>query len=267
MSESFYDRLGVDRDVAAQVLRQAYAVSAKRLSRKRTTVLEQQGDPQHIDHARALLDEAWAVLGDPQQRAHYDAMLAWSDAEVPPKTVEALWERALPHVMSPSAAVGLNLLKSLSGIQRLSSVRIGPRPGSDNPTVVPLPTQHTSIEASKASLQIVNGTQDSTQVIVLNAEHSAPRVVSSEDLVTLVDRHGYSGALLRELREQKGITIEDLMEETRISEKLLRALENEDRSSLPSTDTFVQGYLRSVGRVLGLDEESLAQGYFERFSQ
>ena len=113
----------------------------------------------------------------------------------------------------------------------------------------------------------MNGTQDSTQVIVLNPSSSAPRVVSSEDLVTLVQRHGYSGALLRELREQKGITIEELTEETRISEKFLRALEDEDRASLPSTDTFVQGYLRSVGRVLGLDEETLAQGYFDRFSK
>lgn len=86
------------------------------------------------------------------------------------------------------------------------------------------------------------------------------------DVDALVDRLGYSGALLRALRERQGLAIQQLSESTRISARYLEALEREDFAALPPGQAFVRGYVREMARILGLDVERTVAGYMRRFS-
>jgi cytoskeleton protein RodZ len=70
------------------------------------------------------------------------------------------------------------------------------------------------------------------------------------------------GQILRQARENKGLSLEEAHEETRINAQYLEALENGDYSILPST-THTRGFLRNYGRFLGLDPDPL----IERYSQ
>lgn len=65
---SLYDRLGVDASADADTLRAAYRDQAKRHHPDRSDGTS--------DHRMALVNEAWAVLSDPQRRAAYDRTLA-----------------------------------------------------------------------------------------------------------------------------------------------------------------------------------------------
>ena len=72
------------------------------------------------------------------------------------------------------------------------------------------------------------------------------------------------GATLREARERRQLTWEQVEAETKIRAKYLRALEEEEFDSLPS-GTYVRGFLRAYASYLGLDGRLFVDEYASRF--
>lgn len=68
------------------------------------------------------------------------------------------------------------------------------------------------------------------------------------------------GALLREEREKKGLSHEQVSEMIRLRRHILKALESEEWHNLPSS-VFVKGFIRSYAGALGLDKERLLELY------
>jgi cytoskeleton protein RodZ len=68
------------------------------------------------------------------------------------------------------------------------------------------------------------------------------------------------GERLKREREMRGVTIQEISTATRISTRFLEALENEQWAQLPG-GVFNRGFIRSIARFLGLDEESLVAEY------
>jgi len=68
------------------------------------------------------------------------------------------------------------------------------------------------------------------------------------------------GDHLKREREMRGVTLEEISAATRIATRFLVALENEDWPRLPG-GVFNRGFIRSVARFLGLDEDSLIAEY------
>jgi len=73
---------------------------------------------------------------------------------------------------------------------------------------------------------------------------------------------GQLGDLLREAREAKGISLEQVEKTTNIRTKLLQALEQEAYEELPAP-VFVKGFLRNFARALGLDPDQVVALYKE----
>ena len=63
---------------------------------------------------------------------------------------------------------------------------------------------------------------------------------------------GELGEMLREARERKGVSPAEVEEETRIRERLIKALEEEDYDILPDR-IYTKGLLKNYARYLGLD--------------
>ncbi len=68
------------------------------------------------------------------------------------------------------------------------------------------------------------------------------------------------GALLRNERENRGLSHEQLSQVTRLRRHFLEALENEEWQNLPPS-VFVKGFIRSYAKALGLDEDKLLDLY------
>jgi cytoskeletal protein RodZ len=68
------------------------------------------------------------------------------------------------------------------------------------------------------------------------------------------------GEQLKREREMRGVSLEEISAATRIAPRFLEALENEQWDQLPG-GAFNRGFIRSVARYLGLDEESLVAEY------
>jgi transcriptional regulator with XRE-family HTH domain len=74
------------------------------------------------------------------------------------------------------------------------------------------------------------------------------------------------GEHLRRERELRGVSLEEIAAATRIRTRFLEALENEQWDRLPG-GAFNRGFIRSIARFLGIDEDSLVAEYtYERKS-
>jgi cytoskeleton protein RodZ len=71
---------------------------------------------------------------------------------------------------------------------------------------------------------------------------------------------GSFGERLKRERELREVTLEEITQGTRIGPRFLEALENEDWDKLPG-GVFNRGFVRSIARYLGLDEEGFLAEY------
>lgn len=71
---------------------------------------------------------------------------------------------------------------------------------------------------------------------------------------------GTFGERLKRERDLREVTSEEVAKATRISPRFLEALENEDWEKLPG-GVFGRGFVRTIARYLGLDEENLLSEY------
>ena len=77
--------------------------------------------------------------------------------------------------------------------------------------------------------------------------------------LTMESTHLFGEHLRRE-REMRGVSLEEISAATRISVRFLEALENEQWERLPG-GIFNRGFIRSVARFLGLNEDDLVAEY------
>lgn len=70
------------------------------------------------------------------------------------------------------------------------------------------------------------------------------------------------GGILREKRESRGLSLATVEQATRIREKFLEAIENDDYSSLPSI-AYAKGFVKNYSDYLGLDTTTVL-AFFRR---
>jgi cytoskeleton protein RodZ len=74
------------------------------------------------------------------------------------------------------------------------------------------------------------------------------------------------GEALRKEREERGVTLEMIVEATKVSSRHLRSLE-EDRFDLLPGGVFNKGIVRSYARAIGLEEEIWVSRFLEAYRE
>lgn len=74
------------------------------------------------------------------------------------------------------------------------------------------------------------------------------------------------GARLKQEREQRKITLDDISATTKIGTRMLRALEDEHFDQLPG-GVFNKGFVRAYARHLGVDEDQAVADYLEAIGE
>ncbi|MCL1849639.1 MAG: DUF4115 domain-containing protein [Clostridiales bacterium] len=65
------------------------------------------------------------------------------------------------------------------------------------------------------------------------------------------------GGILRDARDRKAVSLDEIEEATKIKKRYLLAMEQEEWNQLPGK-VYAKGFLRTYARYLGLDEQSMA---------
>src|ERR1043165_1168319 len=68
------------------------------------------------------------------------------------------------------------------------------------------------------------------------------------------------GEKLRQARDERGISISEVAEQTRISPMYLELIENDDYRTLPG-GIFNKGFVKSYAKYVGIDEQEALQDY------
>lgn len=71
---------------------------------------------------------------------------------------------------------------------------------------------------------------------------------------------GLPGSLLRQAREDKGLTIEEMSAISNLTKQVIRGIENDQYSELAGL-SFVRGYLKLYAKKLGVDEAQVLEGF------
>jgi cytoskeleton protein RodZ len=80
------------------------------------------------------------------------------------------------------------------------------------------------------------------------------------------DSRASIGAQLRAARKKRKLGIEEVAQELHLDIDVITALENDERDKLPAL-IFVQGYLKSYGRLVGLPVDKLIKDYSEQVGE
>jgi flagellar biosynthesis protein FlhG len=73
-----------------------------------------------------------------------------------------------------------------------------------------------------------------------------------------------TGAVLRKVREARGLELGDISQRTKISERYLRAIEDERFGDMPAA-VYVRGYVMELARVLRIDAHRVTESYLQRY--
>ena len=83
---------------------------------------------------------------------------------------------------------------------------------------------------------------------------------SDDDIGQVSEGGGPPGVLLRTARLQHNLQIEQVAKELHLDARIVTAMENDDQTALPEP-IFVQGYLRSYARLVGLPADEIISRY------
>ena len=73
-----------------------------------------------------------------------------------------------------------------------------------------------------------------------------------------------TGAFLRKVRQTRGIELGDISQRTKISERYLRAIEEERFADMPAA-VYVRGYVMEFARALRMDAHRVTESYLARY--
>jgi len=74
------------------------------------------------------------------------------------------------------------------------------------------------------------------------------------------------GKELKEVREEKGISLDEVAEKTKIQTRFLKAIENGNWEDLPE-EVYLRGFLRTYAEALGLDGKEFVESYNRSLNQ
>ncbi|MBI4403301.1 MAG: helix-turn-helix domain-containing protein [Deltaproteobacteria bacterium] len=75
-----------------------------------------------------------------------------------------------------------------------------------------------------------------------------------------------SGAYLSEIRQQKGLSLEDVTRVTKIPLKFIRAIEDENVKKLPAR-VYVQGFVKNLASLYKLPPQTTVKSYMENIDK
>lgn len=75
------------------------------------------------------------------------------------------------------------------------------------------------------------------------------------------------GPYMKRLREQRGLSLTELSDRTKITKAILSALEDERYDDLPNARIYVWGFVRCFARELELDMDEMAAAYVPRWEK
>ena len=252
--QNYYELLDVKPHASAQELERSYQ-RARRYFSGESVATYALFQPDELTLLRRRIEEAYRVLSDPERRRRYDREIFGREDDD---------ERPVPVEEAQAA-----LFEPVRDVVPEEEVE-------EPPEVI---AEELVEEEISEPPQEVDSIED--RIISDEGDPAEPAAPSPPPLPTAADTPPepqlptmppisedteYTGDLLRQVREARGLTLEHMANTTKIAIYYLRDLESETYEDLPAK-VYVKGYLKQIARLLKLESEPLVKSYIDRMEK
>jgi curved DNA-binding protein CbpA len=254
--QTFYELLEIPPDAPVADIDAAYA-RARALYGPDSIATYTLLAPEEAELLRARLDEARATLMDPEARARYDERLAALAAALPaPSTAWAPPRHAPPAPIQLLSRAPEDAEEDEREQAPLAPVTAAaPAEPPAQPASTPLP-RSTPIRLDR---EVSRPAMTPPPVPV------APPAPASPGVAYAAEATSWTGEVLRNVREARGISIQQISERTKVARHHIESIEADRFAVLPAP-VYLRGILMGLARELRLDGQKVARSYLGRMA-
>ena len=240
--QTYYELLEVKPTATPEELEAAYARAAEMYAPDSVAIYSL-ADPAQAEELLALLKRAYQTLRDPDLRRGYDRAIGIAPPEPAMPTFRTRAEPAAPAAMhSTHPDVPVAYIPDAGGPRAKPAA-------SPKLEHAPRLAEEEAIASAEAALAKVQASTAKTR----ETKPKAPELPPDAE---------FNGELLRQVREGRGMSLQQLCDRTRISRAHLDNIEADRYGALPAV-VYLRGMLMSLARELGLDPLKVSKSYLE----
>lgn len=239
--QSFYEILDISMSAKPEMIRTAY-IRAKNTYARDSLAVYTLFEPEESRRILEQIEEAYNVLSDPERRRKYDDAHGFMsfDNNAALAAMEARDQRPAQPFTTPS--------DDRFNFEEASD-------SSEPETAAPAPLS--PIERLQASSSTPLSPASFTTVRPYKVQREYTQNPEMEERIKT--QEPVTGPFLKEIREYRRASPEEIMDITKINRNYLNALENDDFSKLPAS-VYVRGFIAQYAKALGL-ESRIADSY------
>ena len=231
VNQSLYEILEVAADAPQEEIHQAF-LRAKHTYSSDSPALYSVFSKEEADDLLRLIEDAYAVLGNPVRRKEYDDRVSGRGTGPRPAAIP------IEPVHSPPMAM-------------------------PEPQITP---EMSAASDSWAEAKVVRQPTTPSAADSIGRTALSNFDVNTEFEVEISNQQIWDGPFIQKVREYKNISIDQLTKYTRIGRHYLVALEANDFHSLPA-QVFVRGFVAQISRLLNLNEKIVTDSYMKIFKE
>lgn len=238
-AQSLYEILEVRPDASPAEIRSAYLRAKASFQRDSLALYSLMGEEDAQKMLRQI-EEAFLVLSNPDRKRLYD-------------------QSNLRAASMPSAFGEPESLSSSNSVISIDRIPPMSQGISSEELLIPPSTDFSGALASEAHQPTPDAVRPATSAMATPAAAPTPISKPAPTPVAPVT----NGQELREVRERKNVSIDYLVEITRIRKTYIQALESENFEVLPAS-VYIRGFLKQIARELHIPAEPLTTLYLQR---
>ena len=252
--QNYYELLDVKPHASAQELERSYQ-RARRYFSGESVATYALFQPDELTLLRRRIEEAYRVLSDPERRRRYDReIFGREDDDELPAPVEEVQTAMFEPVREVVPE------EDVEEPQKFEPQEVIAEESVEEEISEP-PQEVDSIED-----RIIRDEGDTAEPAPPPPAPELPPQPELPPMPPISEDTEYTGDLLRQVREARGLTLEQMANTTKIAIYYLRDLESETYEDLPAK-VYVKGYLKQIARLLKLESEPLVRTYIERMEK
>ena len=258
-SQNYYEILGVPRTAASDEIRKAYEI-AKHTYQSNSLATYSLFSDQENQEILSLISRAYETLFNRQTRTEYDHLLESIGGDLSPLTDRRPTGRdsvRMTESSAPQQMVQLGQSSPGAGAT-ISSLTLGASPPPAEP-VTPVPGPSSAPPGSPAApAKAVKKAAPAKAPEEPRAKPNPANEKAVEDFLRgleLID-----GKAIRRVRQLRGISVDDIAQQTKIRKAYIQYLEEEQFEFLPAP-IYVRGFITMIASILRLPPQRVADDY------
>jgi hypothetical protein len=248
--QSLYEILEIPRDAPVDEIEKAYQ-RAKALYGPGSLATYSLVAPEEMALLNRRIEEAHSVLLDAGARAGYDAGLPGSARSAPPRPAAAPAAEPAAPAEAPPAPPLVETAAPAPAPEAPPAAHAEPGGGAAAPPAAP------------AAKPAVPGPAPAAPAAEAAAPApSPPPPAAKPSGFAVPDGTPWTGELLRQAREARGLTLHQIAERTKVTRHHLENVEADRYDLLPAA-VYLRGILISLAKELRLDPQKVSRSYLE----